>query len=754
MDNQELNFEGVEKQPLRTFTEKAYLDYSMYVILDRALPALGDGLKPVQRRIIYAMSELSLGAANKHKKSARTVGDVIGKFHPHGDTACYEAMVLMAQPFAYRYPIVDGQGNWGSQDDPKSFAAMRYTEAKLTRYADVLLGELADGTVDWQANFDGTLQEPIILPSRLPNLLLNGTQGIAVGMATDIPPHNLREVAAACVHLLEDPEATTAALMKHVKGPDLPTGAEIVSPRADIKEFYEKGVGAFKARAVYEIEDGNIVVKAFPYQVSGSKIQEQIAEQIRSKKLPMVETVNDESDHENPTRLVIVPRSNRVDLVELMNHLFATTDLERGYRVNLNIIGLDGRPKVMGLKSILTDWLEFRITTVTRRLQHRLDKVMKRLHILEGLLIAYLNLDEVIRIIRREDEPKPVLMKRFKLSDEQTEEILNTRLRHLAKLEEMKIREEQKELKSEAEDLESYLKSKAKLKKLVAKEIEADAEKHGDARRTKIVEREAAQAIDETSLIPNEPVTVVLSTGGFVRSAKGHEIDARTLSYKGGDAFQGVARGRSLQPAIFVDSTGRTYSLPAHSLPSARGNGEPLSGRLNPPDGAKFAGVIMGEPEDLWLLASDAGYGFTVRLKELITDRRAGKTVLNVPENSHVLPPAFVPSPDSLVLVVSSEGKMLAFKVSDVPEMPKGKGNKLYDIPAKKAAAREEVLVGVAVVPPTGQLTLWSGEKQKTLTWAELKEFKGERAQRGAVLPRGWREIERVEGVLPEPKPG
>ncbi|MBV8804898.1 MAG: DNA topoisomerase IV subunit A [Sinobacteraceae bacterium] len=754
MDNQELNFEGVEKQPLRTFTEKAYLDYSMYVILDRALPALGDGLKPVQRRIIYAMSELGLSAANKHKKSARTVGDVIGKFHPHGDSACYEAMVLMAQPFAYRYPIVDGQGNWGSQDEPKSFAAMRYTEAKLTRYADVLLGELAHGTVDWQPNFDGTLEEPVILPSRLPNLLLNGTQGIAVGMATDIPPHNLREVAAACIHLLEDPEATTAALMKHIKGPDLPTGAEIISPRADVKEFYEKGVGAFKARAVYEIEDGNVVIKAFPYQVSGSKVTEQIAEQIRAKKLPMVEDIRDESDHENSTRLVIIPRSNRVDLVELMNHLFATTDLERGYRVNLNIIGLDGRPRVMGLKGILTDWLEFRITTVTRRLQHRLDKVMKRLHILEGLMIAYLNLDEVIRIIRREDEPKPVLMKRFKLSEEQTEEILNTRLRHLAKLEEMKIREEQKALKSEAEELEGTLKSKAKLKKLVAKEIEADAEKHGDPRRTKIVEREAAQAIDETSLIPNEPVTVVLSTHGFVRQAKGHEVDPRTLSYKAGDTFQGVARGRSLQPAVFLDSTGRTYSLPAHSLPSARGNGEPLSGRLNPPDGAQFAGVIMGEAEDLWLLASDAGYGFTVRLKELITDRRAGKTVLNVPENSHALPPAFVPSPDSLVLTVSSEGKMLAFKVGDVPEMPRGKGNKLYDIPSAKASSREEVLTGVAVVPPNGTLVLWSGEKQKVLTWAEIKEFKGERAQRGSVLPRGWRSVDRIEGVVPPPKEG
>src|ERR1700761_2442627 len=490
MAQQSANFEGVELRPLGTFTEKAYLDYSMYVILDRALPALGDGLKPVQRRIIYSMSELGLSAANKHKKSARTVGDVIGKFHPHGDSACYEAMVLMAQSFAYRYPVVDGQGNWGSQDDPKSFAAMRYTEAKLTRYADVLLGELASGTVDWSPNFDGSLDEPVILPSRLPNLLLNGTQGIAVGMATDIPPHNLREVAAACVHLLEDPEATTSALMKHVKGPDLPTGAEIISPRADIKEFYEKGVGTYKARAVYEIEDGNVVVTAFPYQVSGSKVTEQIADQIRAKKLPMVEDVRDESDHENPTRLVIVPRSYRVDLVELMNHLFATTDLERGYRVNLNIIGLDGRPRVMGLKGILTEWLEFRVATVTRRLQHRLDKVTRRLHILEGLMIAYLNLDEVIRIIRREDEPKPVLMKRFKLSEEQTEEILNTRLRHLAKLEEMKIREEQKELAEERDGIEALLASKAKRRQLVASEIREDAEKYGDNRRTKIVERE------------------------------------------------------------------------------------------------------------------------------------------------------------------------------------------------------------------------------------------------------------------------
>lgn len=752
-ENQELDFEGIERQPLSTFTEKAYLDYSMYVILDRALPALGDGLKPVQRRIVYAMSELGLSAASKHKKAALTVGDVLGKFHPHGDTACYEAMVLMAQPFAYRYPLVDGQGNWGSQDEPKSFAAMRYTEAKLTKYAEVLLAELSDGTVDWAPNYDGSRTEPVILPARLPNLLLNGTTGIAVGMATDIPPHNLREVAAAAIHLLEEPQATLAALMKHVKGPDLPTGAEIVSPRADLKEFYDKGVGAFKARATWEIEDGNAVITGFPYQVSPTRVQEQIAEQMRARKLPMVDDLRDESDHENPTRLVIVPRSNRVDLVEVMNHLFATTDLERSYRVNLNIIGLDGRPRVMGLKEVLSDWLEFRTTTVTRRLQHRLEKVSRRLHILEGLLIAFLNLDEVIRIIRREDEPKLVLMKRFKLSDEQTEEILNTRLRHLAKLEEMKIREEQKTLAAEREEIEALLKSKARLKKLIAAEIRADADKYGDERRTKIIEREAAQAIDATTLIPNEPVTVVLSTGGWVRSAKGHDIEAGALSYKSGDAFQALARGRSLQPAVFIDSTGRTYTLPAHSLPGARGYGEPLSGRLDPPDGAKFAGIMIGEPEDLWLLASDAGYGFTARLKDLLTDRRAGKTVLSVPENAHVLPPAPVPSADSLVAVVSSEGKLLAFPVSEVPEMPRGKGNKLYDIPGRKARARTELMTAVAVVPPGGTLMLWSGEQQRKLEWRDLQSYRGQRAQRGAVLKRGWpRRIERME-VQPPAQP-
>jgi topoisomerase-4 subunit A len=750
MATTQMSLEGVERQPLRAFTEKAYLEYSMYVILDRALPAIGDGLKPVQRRIIYAMSELGLSAVSKHKKSARTVGDVIGKFHPHGDSACYEAMVLMAQPFAYRYTIVDGQGNWGSQDDPKSFAAMRYTEAKLTRYAEVLLKELGEGTTDWVPNFDGTMDEPTVLPARMPNLLLNGTTGIAVGMATDIPPHNLREVANACIHLLEEPEATTRALMKFVKGPDLPTGAEIISPRSDLVDFYEKGTGSFKARATYTMEDECIVIEALPWQTSGSKVLEQIAEQMRAKKLPMVEDLRDESDHENPTRLVIVPKGRKVDVEQLMAHLFATTDLERNYRVNLNVIGLDGRPKVMGLREILSEWLKFRIGTVRRRLEWRLDKVTRRLHILDGLLAAYLNLDEVIRIIRREDEPKPVLMKRFSLSEEQAEAILETKLRHLAKLEEMKIRGEQAELAAERDDLQSILGSEKKLRKLVGDELTADAEKYGDARRSKIVEREAAQAIDETALIANEPVTVVLSAGGWVRAPKGHEIDPRSLQYKTGDQYQGAARGMSLQQAVFLDTTGRTYCVPAHSLPSARGLGEPLSGRLNPPDGARFTGVMMGAEESLWLLMSDAGYGFTVRFKDLITDRKAGKAVLNVPENSYAIAPALVPSEKALVCIAivdadGENGRLLAFPVSEVPEMPKGKGNKLFNIPTQLAKERAEIVVGAAVVEPGGSLIIYNDDRSKTYSFSELKEYQGSRAQRGAVITRGWRKVTRIE---------
>jgi topoisomerase-4 subunit A len=746
MKEQELNFEGVEQEPMKSFAERAYLDYSMYVILDRALPTLGDGLKPVQRRIIYAMSELSLAAGAKHKKSARTVGDVIGKFHPHGDSACYEAMVHMAQDFAYRYPIVDGQGNWGSTDDPKSFAAMRYTESRLMRYADLLLDELGSGTVEWALTFDGTMEEPSILPARVPNLLLNGGSGIAVGMATDIPPHNLREVVKACVALLDDPDISTRKIMAHIKGPDLPTGAEIVSPRDDLVRIYETGSGSYKARATYELEAGEIIITALPFQVSGSKIQEQIAAQLQQKKLPMVETLRDESDHENPTRIVIVPRSNRVDTAALMAHLFATTDLERNYRVNLNVIALDGRPRVMTLKELLLEWLEFRKSTVTRRLNFRLDKVNARLHILDGLLIAYLNLDEVIRIVRTEDQPKPVLIKRFKLSDEQAEAILETKLRNLAKLEEMKIRDEQKKLATERAEIEAILKSKAKLTRLVRDELVSDAEEYGDERRTKLIEREEARAISETELLTSEPATVVLSRLGWVRSAKGHDIDGRTLSYKTGDEFQAAARGRNLQQAVFVDSTGRAYSLDAHALPAARGYGEPLSGSVDPPDGATFAAVLIGEPEDKWLLASDAGYGFAVRLKEMYARNKKGKSVLKVPEGSTVLPAWPISDPAALAVFVNNDGEVLALPAAQIEEMASGKGQNLYGIPGKKSADREEYLVAMAVVAPGEILTVYSGNSSPMrLKFDELKPFQDRKGQRRQRFSRAYKQIDRLE---------
>lgn len=745
-DQTALDFEGVERQPLRSFTERAYLEYSMYVILDRALPHVGDGLKPVQRRIIYAMSELGLAATSKHKKSARTVGDVIGKFHPHGDSACYEAMVLMAQPFSYRYPIVDGQGNFGSPDDPKSFAAMRYTESKLTRYAEVLLSELGQGTVDWQPNFDGSLEEPALLPARLPNLLLNGATGIAVGMATDIPPHNLKEVAAACVRLLDEPSATLAQLCEHVHGPDFPTGAEIITPRAELMAIYESGNGTFRARARYEMDDGEIVITELPYQVSGSKVLEQIATQMRAKKLPMLEDLRDESDHEHPTRLVITPRSNRVDVEQVMAHLFATTDLERTYRVNLNVIARDGRPRVMGLRALLEEWLSFRIDTVTRRLQFRLEKVNARLHILDGLMIAYLNLDEVIRIVRYEDEPKEALIARFQLSELQAEAILETKLRHLARLEEMKIRGEQGELAKERDQLEKLLGSKAKLKKLVREEIVADAEKYGDARRTRLVERAAAQAIDETELVASEPVTVVLSKSGWVRQAKGHEIDPRSLSYKTGDEYRTCARGRSTQLAVFVDSTGRAYSLLAHTLPSARGQGEPLSGRLDPPDGATFAGVLIGDPEDRCVLASSAGYGFIAKLADLHSRNRAGKSVLNVPDGSVAIGPVPYNAADGVLLAaLNSEGRLLVFPATDLPELPRGKGNKIFGISTKKSLVEPESLLAIATVGPGQSLRLLMGERHMGLTYKELGDYRGERGQRGAVLPRGWRKVDGLE---------
>ena len=743
-------FENFERMPLGQFTEKAYLDYSMYVILDRALPNIGDGLKPVQRRIIYAMSELGLKADQKYKKSARTVGDVIGKFHPHGDSACYEAMVLMAQPFSYRYPIVDGQGNWGSPDDPKSFAAMRYTESKLAPYAEVLLSEVGMGTVDWQPNFDGTLDEPVVLPARLPNVLLNGTTGIAVGMATDIPPHNLREVAAACVRLLEEPKADLAALLEHVKGPDLPTEAEIITAQADLRQIYATGNGSFRMRARWEKEkgSGNVIITALPFQVSGSRILEQIAQQMRNKKLPMVEDLRDESDHENPTRLVIEPRSNRIDLEQLMNHLFATTDLERSYRVNLNVIGLDGRPQVKNLREILVEWLEFRSRTVTKRLEYRLDKVERRLHILEGLMVAFLNIDEVIAIIRAEDKPKPVLMERFGISDTQAEAILELKLRHLAKLEEMKIRGEQDQLEKERAAIRKVLGSKAMLKAMIRREISDDAKKYGDDRRSPIVAREAAQALDETELVPSEPVTVVLSKRGWARAAKGHDIDPIALQYRQGDEFLAAARGKSNQLAVFLDSTGRSYCIPAHQLPSARGQGDPLSGKLTPPDGASFVGVAMGDAEDYVLVASNAGYGFFTQLKELHTRNKKGKAVLSVPKGGKAL--ALVPVSSATtdwIVAASSEGHLLCFPISELPQLAKGKGNKILNIPGAKLKSGEEAMVAVASMPDEDGVVVYSGQRYMTLKYRDLDDYEGERGQRGRKLPQGYR---KVNAILPE----
>jgi len=744
----QLDFEGIERVPLRDFTEKAYLDYSMYVILDRALPHIGDGLKPVQRRIIYAMSELALKAGAKPKKSARTVGDVIGKFHPHGDSACYEAMVHMAQEFSYRYPLVDGQGNWGSADDPKSFAAMRYTESRLTLYANILLRELGEGTTDWLPNFDGTLNEPALLPARLPNILLNGASGIAVGMSTDVPPHNLREVASALIRLLEEPKTTLRGLCSHIKGPDFPTGGEIVTPKKELNQIYASGTGTVRVRATYEMEDGDVVISSLPYQVSGSKVLEQIAAQMRAKKLPMVEDLRDESDHENPTRLIISPRSSRADIGVLMSHLFATTDLERTLRVNLNIIGLDGRPAVRNLRDLLREWLRFRTDTVKRRLRYRLERVEARLHILDGLLIAFLNIDDVIAIIRAEDKPKPVLMKRFRLSDAQAEAILNLRLRHLAKLEEIKIRGEQKELSAERDGLKKLLRSPAKLKKLIREELLADAEELGDERRTVIVEREPAQALSETELVASEPVTVIVSERGWARAAKGHDIDPASLSFKSGDRFLNAARGRSNQFAVFLDDTGRAYSITAHSLPSARGQGEPLSGRLNPPDGAAFRGVMIGDPEGRWLVGSDAGYGFFVQLGQLHSRNRAGKAALRVPAGGSVVIPAPFPGDefpgDTQVAAVSSVGRLLIFPAAELPELARGKGNKIIGIPAAKFKSGEERMFALAVLQPGDALQVKSGQRTMTLKPADLERYAGNRGRRGNLLPRGWRKVDEL----------
>lgn len=731
---------------LRDYTEQAYLNYSMYVILDRALPHIGDGLKPVQRRIIYAMSELGLKAGNKYKKSARTVGDVIGKFHPHGDSAAYEAMVLMAQPFSYRYPLVDGQGNWGSPDDPKSFAAMRYTESRLDRFAELLLSELGQGTVDWVPNFDGSMDEPSVLPAQVPHLLLNGTTGIAVGMATDIPPHNLREVISACIQLLEKPSTSIAELCELVRGPDFPTEAEIITPPEDILSLYETGRGSLKMRAVYEKEKGgDIIVTALPYQASGAKVLEQIAAQMQAKKLPMVADLRDESDHENPTRLVIVPRSNRVDVDSLMAHLFATTDLEKNYRANFNVIGLDGRPAVKDLREMLREWLVYRRETVRRRLQYRLEKILKRLHILDGLLVAFLNIDEVIAIIRKEDEPRPVLMKRFGITEEQAEAILELKLRHLAKLEEMKIRGEQAELAEERDGLEKTLGSEARLTTLIKKELKAIADSHGDDRRSPIVKREESRAFSEEELMTSEPITVVVSEKGWVRAAKGHDVDAASLSYKSGDGFLFAVLGKSNQPLVVLDSTGRSYSLPSHNLPSARGQGEPLTGRINPPSGATFAGGVMGSDDDRYVLASDAGYGFVARIADMQANKKAGKAVLNVPDGARALPPAAVTDESDWLAAISNEGRLLVFPVSELPALSRGKGNKIMGIPSARLKAREEFVLAVVVVKPGDTLVVHAGKRHLGLKQSDLEHYRGERGRRGNKLPRGFQKVDRVE---------
>lgn len=736
--------------PLRTFTEKAYLNYSMYVIMDRALPFIGDGLKPVQRRIVYAMSELGLNAAAKFKKSARTVGDVLGKFHPHGDSACYEAMVLMAQPFSYRYPLVDGQGNWGAPDDPKSFAAMRYTESRLSKISEILLTELGQGTVDFQPNFDGTLEEPQYLPARLPHILLNGTTGIAVGMATDIPPHNINEVADAAVLLLDNPKAGLDDVLNIIQGPDFPTEAEIISPKDDIRKMYETGRGSIKMRATWHKEDGEIIISALPHQSSPSKIIAQIAEQMTAKKLPMVEDIRDEADYENPVRIVLVPRSNRVDTDALMAHLFATTDLEKSYRVNMNMIGLDHKPAVKGLLQVLTEWLTFRRTTVTRRLQHRLDKVLARLHILDGLMIAFLNIDEVIEIIRTEDEPKQVLMARFNLSDEQAEAILNLRLRHLAKLEEHQLQAEKDKLEEERANLELILGSERRLNTLIKKEIQEDAKKYASPRMSQLVEREEAKAISESEMTPAEPVTVILSEMGWVRCAKGHDIDPAGLSYKAGDKYLAHACGKSNQPVIFIDSTGRSYALDPLSLPSARSQGEPLTGKLTLPAGATIEQVIMEPEKQELLMASDAGYGFICKFEDLIARNKAGKALISLPENAKVLKPETLSESASLLVSLTSAGRMLIFPVRDLPALSKGKGNKIISIPAANAKARSELLVKLFLISEQASLEFHSGKRKITLKPEDLQKFRAERGRKGSQLPRGLHS--NVDIVVVEPE--
>lgn len=725
------------------FTENAYLNYAMYVIMDRALPHVADGLKPVQRRIVYAMSELGLKNTAKPKKSARTIGDVIGKYHPHGDSACYEAMVLMSQPFSYRYPLISGQGNFGSPDDPKSFAAMRYTEAKLSAYANTLLNELGQGTVDWQDNFDGTLQEPVTLPARLPNILLNGTTGIAVGMATDIPPHNLSEVVKGCIALLKKPTMTEKELAKYIPAPDLPTKAEIITSPEDLLQLYKTGRGSYKMRATYHVDDKEknlVIIDALPYQISGNKIIEQIANLINAKKLPWVTDIHDESDHQNACRIVLELRSNRVDIEPMMSHLFASTDLESNYRVNLNMIGTNGKPQVKSLLTILTEWLSVRRDTVTRRLQYRLDKIEQRLHILAGLLIAYLHIDEVIRIIREEDDPKAELMTRYDLTESQANAILDIRLRQLARLEEIELKREQSDLEAEKAQIEAYLNNPDKLTGLMIEELTADMKEHGDKRQSPIVERTEATALKETDLAPSEPVTVIVSKSGWIRSAKGHDVDAANMNYRSGDAYLAHAQGKSNEKVYLMDNTGRSYRLDAHTLPSARGQGEPLTSLLKPTGGASFVNVLMGQDDSKLIMASSQGYGFINTFADLDTNQKAGKNVINF-DDAFSLITHQIAEQDTLVGVVSSAGHLLVYPLTELPMMKKGKGNKLIDL------KDGDSVVAITTFSEGDSLALDSGKRTLTLKPMDIANFMGTRGRRGALLPKGFQKVSGVQKI-------
>ena len=732
-----LAHQATENRSVAEFTEQAYLNYAMYVIMDRALPHISDGLKPVQRRIVYAMSELGLKPSGKPKKSARTVGDVLGKYHPHGDSACYEAMVLMAQPFSYRYPFIEGQGNWGSPDDPKSFAAMRYTEAKLSQYSDLLLSELGQGTCDWQDNFDGTMKEPVNLPARVPNILLNGTTGIAVGMATDIPPHNLREVVKGTIALIRNPNLTDEKVAEYIPAPDLPTKAEIITPRDELLKIQISGRGSYRTRAIYTIEKNEIVITELPYQVSGSKIISQIADQMQAKKLPLVSDLRDESDHKNPTRLVIVLRSNRIDADAVMSHLFATTDLESSYRVNMNMIGADGRPQVKSIRRILLEWIEIRKDTVTRRLQYHLNKIEKRLHILGGLIIAFLNIDEVIKIIREEDQPKPVLMSRFDIDEIQAEAILELKLRHLAKLEEMEMRREQEELEARAAVIREQLANPESLKSLIIEELKDDAKKFGDDRRSPIVLREEAHAISEQDLVPAESVTVILSEAGWIRSAKGHDIDAENLNFRAGDQYCSSAQGKSNQKIYILDETGRSYALAINSLPSARGLGEPLSSKLSPANGVGFIQVLVEDDEKEIIAVSSKGYGFKSQAKQLDTSAKAGKTFLTVAEDAKAMPLEVIENHTHLA-ILSSGGRLLLIDLSELPTLNKGKGNKLIQLEA------DETIQFMLTLNLDEIIQVLAGQQQLKLKGDDLQKYIGKRATKGQLLPRGYQKANKL----------